>query len=70
MIKFLLPMYDANYGELSILDFDAETLEEAESKVVDYYKDVLHIDWDCDMESLQNYLCDSCNIIIGELYDF
>ena len=70
MTKFLLPMYDANYGELSIIDFDAETLEEAESKVIDYYKDALHIDWDCDMESLQNYLCDSCNIIIGELYDF
>lgn len=70
MTKFLLPVYDANYSELSIIDFDAETLEEAESKVVDYYKDELHIDWDCDMESLQEYLCDSHNIIIGELYDF
>lgn len=70
MTKFLLPMYNANDGEISIIDFDAETLEEAESKVVDYYKDALHIDWDCDMESLQEYLCDSLDIIIGELYDF
>jgi len=70
MTKFLLPMYDADYGELSIIDFDAETLEEAEHKVIDYYKNAFNIDWDCDKESLQNYLCDSHNIIIGELYDF
>jgi hypothetical protein len=70
MAKFLLPIYDADLGIPVIQDFDAETLKDAENEVIEYWKNICDIDWDCDMESLQNYLCDSHNIIIGELYDF
>lgn len=70
MTKYLLPIYDADYAEVSIIDFDAETIEEAESKVVDYFKNVFSITGDYDKESLQDVLSDSYNIIIGELYDF
>lgn len=65
---YLLPVYDVEAGVCYIECISAYDLLDAKDKFIKFFCDNFNIDiqeWD----ELEVYLCEKCNIIIGDVYD-